>query len=414
MFAFITGKGTSKSSNRFTEFNKILRDHEKNPERFLDTLESFIKLVHFKNASFYLYEPKTNLFLLKKWVGDKPVRFSVSAEYEFVKYLKVRNSAVSRRDFVQKSNEMRQPALFFFQQTSSNLICPLIYKDNWFGYLAFYDETLKSEELGEVELALLEMYCYAFKIWLYTNSLQDKNKKLSELSHVKNQLLANVTHELQTPLSGILGMAQVLLDDNQKPALSKNQLKQVKIIQNSAKDLHSTVNNFLRLIQIEAKKNEIKFQKVDFQSLLFEVLNLFENSFEEKNNQVEIPKEPQNAIVFVEPDQLRTVLMNLIANANKFTQNGLISIDWRKSGEMLQVSIQDTGVGISEDKLDLIFEEFFQEDGSHTRLYGGTGLGLAIVKKIISVHQGRIWVESQKNVGAKFTFTVPLVPSPKH
>jgi len=104
------------------------------------------------------------------------------------------------------------------------------------------------------------------------------------------------------------------------------------------------------------------------------------------------------------------VLMNLIGNAVKFTSNGKITIDVHKSGEMLHVSVQDTGIGIDENKLDLIFEEFYQVDGSHTRVYGGTGLGLAIVKKIVSLHGGRIWAESRPGQGTKFTFTIPLFP----
>jgi len=126
--------------------------------------------------------------------------------------------------------------------------------------------------------------------------------------------------------------------------------------------------------------------------------------------QLIIPKSEGEVLVYAHPDQIRTVLMNLIGNAVKFTKKGEIKVEIQKSGENLHISIADTGIGIDDDKLGLIFEEFFQADGSHTRVYGGTGLGLAIVKKIITLHGGRIWVDSQIGVGTCFHFTLPVYP----
>jgi len=102
--------------------------------------------------------------------------------------------------------------------------------------------------------------------------------------------------------------------------------------------------------------------------------------------------------------------MNLIGNAVKYTEAGFVRVAFEKAADWIYVSITDSGIGIDEDKQHLIFEEFYQVDGSHTRVYGGTGLGLAIVKKIITLHGGRIWVESQRGAGAQFKFTLPVYP----
>jgi len=184
----------------------------------------------------------------------------------------------------------------------------------------------------------------------------------------------------------------------------------LQLIKKSGNELHKTVNNILQLVQIEAKKNQNIKEKVNILSLIEEVALLYSETCQKKKVSIVIPKSDREIFVYIHPDQIRTVLMNLIGNAVKFTQEGNIRIELKKSGEMLHVTIIDTGIGIDDDKLSLIFEEFYQADGSHTRMYGGTGLGLAIVKKIVTLHGGRVWVESKKGLGSTFTFTVPMYP----
>lgn len=392
---------------RLNLFFQLLQSHPVQTGNFLDSLTHFTRIVDALSASIYLYEKKTKLFLLKKWSGEKPSRFSISADYEFVRHLRLRESLVFRDEYAKKSaNEMRQAALFYFQQTLSTLVCPLRDNGEWLGLLHVrLDEGQKASPA--LLTGLVALYGDAVKRWLAYQDVFQKNRKLSEVSHVKNQLLANVTHEFQTPLNGILGVAEALLEDRE---LSAGHSHAVKLIQKSGRALSKTLGNLLELVQIEARKSQRPREKVNLVALIHEVALLFQETCREKGVAIRVPPAGQRQYVFIQPDQIRTVFMNLIGNAVKFTEKGTIAIELTRSGEMVRVTVADTGVGIEEDKLHLIFEEFYQADGSTTRLYGGTGLGLAIVKKIIGLHGGRIWAESQKGVGSTFTFTLPLYP----
>lgn len=385
----------------------LMKSYPIHDDGFLHSLEPFIKIYDARVASVYLFESRTNIFLLRKWCGEEPSRHSISSDYEFVKYLHVNNGAVYRRDFEKKMmNELREPALFYFQQTLSNIVLPILDQGKWVALINLKVEFKKADNVALFDL-ILNLYADALKKWVHYQEILQNNKKLSEISHVKNQLLANVTHELQTPLHGILGVAEVMAENAQS---SPGLMKQIGMIRKSGEDLHRTVEGIIKLMQIESKKSEQKFEKVSLSEIIREIADIYSEACQNKKLRFALPELQGGVFVFADPDQIRTVLINLLSNAVKFTQKGEIKIDLHKSGDMLRLSVCDTGIGIDDDKLSLIFEEFYQVDGSHTRIYGGTGLGLAIVKKIISLHGGKIWVESQKGTGSRFTFTLPLYP----
>ncbi len=238
--------------------------------------------------------------------------------------------------------------------------------------------------------------------------IYSQNKKLEAITEVKNQMMANVTHELRTPLNGILGLTELLLEGADGP-LSEDQDRHLRMIDSSGKALLDIVNNILSLIKVEATKGEVLVRKIDLRRLIEEVTSLFEGLLTTKGNQLDLMITP-DAAVYGNEDQLRTVFMNLIGNAMKYTEKGIIKIDSVRSGEMLKVCVADSGIGINPKDHDKIFEEFAQADGTFTRQYGGTGLGLAIVRRIVELHGGRAWVESQENLGSHFYVTLPVRP----
>lgn len=385
-----------------------MQDYPLCSSKFLDSLPYVLRFLKMSGGALYIYDAQNHVFLLKKWFGNKPAKFSVDAEHQFIKYLKVRKSLVSREEFVKKSHELRQSALFFFQETSSDkVVAVLDDKNNWLGFLSVYQKGSEFD-LNVID-ELLIFYSELIKSWIRYDRIFQEYRKLSELGQIKSELMTNVTHEFKTPLNGILGMAEAILDgaDGElKPSLKEH----IEMIYKSGKDLSETLDNILKLTQIEAQKNKIKFERADLKHLIHEVLSLYQPIFHEKKIQCVLAERAQSCVVLMEEDYIRTVLMNLIGNAAKFTEQGKIEIDFKKNGEMLHVSIQDTGVGIDESKQELIFEEFYQGDGSQTRQHGGTGMGLAIARKIISLHGGRIWAESRLGHGACFTFTLPVFP----
>lgn len=388
-------------------FRAILSAHPIQVENFLDSFAHLCQLFKAVGGSLYLYEQKTNVFVLHKTFGLEPDRLSISGDYEFLHMVKTRDGVIAREEFLSaQTHELRSSALLYFQHTQATHVCPVRSQGQWLGLIHL---NLPAEGTGLSDFCtnLVELYADAMSRWIHYQIVAQKNRQLSDIAHVKEQLLNNVTHEFNTPLNGVLGGCDLLGDDLQ---LNEDQKRAVQMIRHSAGELQKTIDQILKFVQIEAKKSRANQDKVDLFVLMNEVTELYQAACSEKKIALRLPQTKESFFVSGQPDQLRTVFMNLIGNAVKFTEQGFVSVTMQKTADWVSVAIADSGIGIDAEKLHLIFEEFYQADGSHTRVYGGTGLGLAIVKKIISLHGGKIWVESQKGSGSEFKFVLPIYP----
>ena len=408
MFSFNKKQEKNFDIHKFHGFWKILQTYSPCHEKFDDSLSYFLKMTQLRSGSIFLYEEKNNVFLLKHWSSEKPVQFSFSAEQEFFKFLKLHHEIITRKEFSDPFHELKQPALFFFQQTISTLVYP-IFSDarEWLGFLCCFleDENKRDPVLDQ----LIKIYAEQIKTWILYMDLSRKYKKLSALGKIKNEILSNITHEFQTPLNGILGLTEGMLEGSDGE-FSPESKQHIEMIHHSGEILHNTLNNIIKLTELEAQKEEMSVKKVNVLELTKEVFALYESILEQKQIRYTLPSFSKDYEVFVDADHIRTVLMNLISNAIKFTEKGEIHFSLEKNGEKLQVSFSDTGMGIPLDQSELIFEEFYQIDGSKTRPHGGIGLGLALARKIINLHGGRIWVEPNREKGSTFTFTLPIFP----
>jgi signal transduction histidine kinase len=395
-------------SARMATFVRLSATRSPDQDDFLMGFKDVLGCLSASSGSLYVREAKSELHLLKCWEGTQPRAMSISDDYEFVTWLKREAVPAFKQAYAKDlGHEARQVALLYFQNTGADAACVLQAGDQSIGLL----NVLASDHADAEALStILQLYASQLVTHLQVQHLRIEGKKLAEIGHIKNQLLANVTHELKTPLNGIMGFAEVLLDGG-VGALPAEAKSVVERIRRSAHELEGTVDGMLNLVQLEARKNEIRFQIVDLFALVRESAALFSDVMAARGLSLKGPNNPGESIrVYAEPDQIRTVLMNLLNNALKFTQKGDICLSVQRSGGVAQVSLSDTGIGIDEEKTELIFEEFYQADGSSTRVYGGTGVGLAIAKKIITLHGGRIWAESAKGRGATFVFTLPIGP----
>ncbi|MFH1861940.1 MAG: PAS domain S-box protein [bacterium] len=243
----------------------------------------------------------------------------------------------------------------------------------------------------------------------------------AEMSSVaKSVFLANMSHEIRTPLNGILGFAQLLMEEEN---LNVEQRDFVNTIYSSGTALLGLINDILDFSKIEAGKLDLETIPFDFLTTVEGVCEILSRKVSEKELELNCfvsPEIPSNLIG--DPSRLRQVLMNLLGNAVKFTKHGEITVtvepEERHQKEIvLRFIIRDTGIGIPADRLDVIFNSFTQADGSTTRKYGGTGLGLAISKRLVELLGGRIWVISESSKGSTFYFTahfsVAEVQTPK-
>jgi signal transduction histidine kinase len=237
--------------------------------------------------------------------------------------------------------------------------------------------------------------------------IQDKNEQLEAANKHKSQFLANVSHELRTPLNSIIGFTRIVLrrSEGKLEPLQKENLQKVLI---SSDHLLNLINELLDLAKIEAGRMEVFAETCRVEDILKMALTTVEPLL--KNGRVKLLSEiaPDIPPLKTDRDKLKQSMINLLSNAVKFTEQGEVKVAaWRDNGS-LKLTVSDTGIGMSEEALRYIFDEFRQADMSSTRKYGGTGLGLAIVKKFINLMGGDIVVESELGRGSKFTVTLPM------
>ena len=236
-------------------------------------------------------------------------------------------------------------------------------------------------------------------------------KKMTEDSALaKEKFLANMSHEIRTPMNGILGIAGLI----SKTKLTIQQQNYVKLIKESANNLLVIVNDVLDIEKIAAGKLEFESLHFDIGEKLQTTLQSFQYKAEEKGVFLQLINNlPKNLVVKGDPFRLSQIFNNLISNALKFTQKGSITISAEtvsvnEKETELQFKVIDSGIGISNDKLAIIFDPFIQASTDTTRKYGGTGLGLTICKSLVEMQGGQISVTSKENVGTTFTFIIPF------
>ncbi|KXF80696.1 ATP-binding protein [Enterovibrio coralii] len=264
-------------------------------------------------------------------------------------------------------------------------------------------------------LALCSFIAYIFlSSWARENQLKKLNEDLTRLTEkaeranqAKTLFLATMSHELRTPMNGVLGMAELIVDETKEEITRKH----AKIIGESGKHLVTILNDILDFSKVEQGKME--FEKVSFSlsQLLDPVTNSLHSVAEDKNVKLEIGSNvPQDMLFLSDSSRLRQVIFNIVGNAIKFTENGFVRItsDFDADDNWLHFWIKDSGVGIPQDKLDQIFEPFRQAESSTNRKFGGTGLGLSIVKKIITQMNGRVTVTSEVGKGTEFYISLPI------
>jgi signal transduction histidine kinase len=240
------------------------------------------------------------------------------------------------------------------------------------------------------------------------DEIQDKSRQLEEASQHKSQFLANMSHELRTPLNAILGYTE-LMADGAYGEPSEKMLGILKRLEANGRHLLGLINDVLDLSKIEAGQLVLELSDYSIQDIAQTVRSTLEPLAADKKLALNVEIAPELPPGRGDGRRLTQVLINLVGNAIKFTDAGEVAIKAEANNGLFHVSVRDTGPGISAADQAKLFQEFQQADNAITRKKGGTGLGLAISKRIIEMHGGKIWVESQVGQGSAFAFTLPVV-----
>lgn len=341
-----------------------------------------------------------------------------------------------------KNGEFSTDHIFFKEGIRSRMGYPIIYKGEVVGSINLGCKaannltedhyTILKQIAPELAVSVENTVLYA-KLKESNEKLIAINNELKTANRLKSEFLANMSHELRTPLNSILSVSSILLD-RMDGDLADEQEKQVKMIENNGKNLLKLINDLLDLEKIKSGRIEILRGYFDIRNVISGAASTVKPLFAESQVKLDVQIDKEIPSVFSDSDKVRQILINLLSNAVKFTKKGgkvtvnclsvtdngskedadigkepirLEGIQCQPSQNIL-ISVKDTGIGIAEQDLQDIFDEFRQVDGSSHRRYGGTGLGLSITKRLVELLGGNIGVESAIGKGSTFTFTIPV------
>ena len=365
-------------------------------------------------ANILLYEPELNQFVIQESSGGDPLVCQIKAQDSVIVFLRQQRGYLLKSALANdpKFIDIRTAGLRLMTGVGAEVVFPMWAEEKLIGLMnvgSREGNQSYSEPLLELLSTMVSMASLSVNNALLYQELSRQNAQLAEITKLKQQFTSNITHELRTPLHGILGLTSILLEQS-LGELNGDQKRYLEMIQASGQNLLEVVDKILDLTKFQAGTQKLIVKPIDVQKIISDIHQNLKPTLKEERVNFQIQLGEVNK-VYGDEEQVSLVFFNLLENAAKFTLQGKITIMASRIGDMAQFCISDSGIGMDEHEQQFIFESFRQANGELNRAYEGTGLGLTIAKKIVELHGGRIWVESKKGYGSNFYFTLPQNPS---
>jgi signal transduction histidine kinase len=373
-------------------------------------LEHTVRTIRADGASLLVADGDGS-FSVKATCGIKPFSCDVSDVRPFIEWMTTRRALASRRFLLtsKKCKDVKIEGLRCCVQFNSEACVPIHVGDQLVAILnlgARIGGTYDRETRTLLNVLSLQ-YATSIHNADLTQQVDRQNATIKQTQAFKDQLLANLSHELRTPLNSIIGLSEMMAE-GADGAVNAEQVTHLSMIRQSGQRLLDSVSAVLDLSKIEANRLELDVRRLKLSRLVTEAATNLNLS---KGTKLVVDLKDELPGVYGDEKRLRQVIHQLLDNAAKFTRAGKITVEAAKTGEMLKVCVRDTGIGIRKEARKNIFEGFVQADGTHTREGEGLGLGLSISRKIVELHGGRMWFNSQLGRGSEFFFTLPLKPT---
>lgn len=408
----IQGRSELKLKYIFNEYIKQVASIHDRRELYKEILKIVSKLAQSEHVSLLLKNSSTQKYIVRESLGSKPISFQIGTVDQFMNWLSEYRRSVTRAELVDCSDfaKIKTPGLQYCVQFHAEAVLPLVLGNNLIGIINIGSRT-DGRDFENKLFEVFDLMSAQFAVAIHNANLHEgllrQNVELKQMDGLKTQLLANISHELRTPLNSIIGLSELMAEGQDGP-LNEEQRSHLNMIHHSGKRLLDTVSALLDLSKLEANKLSLDIKRVSLRKMVEKVRQKVNPN---DKVAIEIGIDEGTPPVYGDAVWISRVFANLLSNAMKYTPEGKVCIDYGRAGDMLKIGIHDTGVGIDKEDQKRIFGGFSQASNGPGREHEGTGLGLAISKKIVELHGGRIWLDSEPGKGSHFFFTLPLKPT---